>query len=171
MQNKKLIIGISIALVVILIIIIVLVTRKRSSSDPAQAQAALDALNAQANDPNTPPAEKDSLLKQITDLAGVIEKIKNKGGASSGTMPPTAIGVQWTPLPSSSGLCKNPAYLNKNILLKNGSKNGEVCALQSYLNTKGAGLVNDGIFGPNTEKALKNATGKTSITLGEILLG
>lgn len=171
MKNKGLIIGISVVAFIILIIIIVVVSRGGRSSDDAQAQAALDAMNAQANDPNTPPAERDSLLKQITDFASVIEKIKNPGGSGSSTPgSPAVVGMSWTPIATSQGLCKNPALLNKTLVLKNGSKGGEVCALQSYLNTNfKAGLVNDGMFGAKTQTALMNAKGKSSITLGEIL--
>ncbi len=159
MKNKGLIIGLSVIGFIVLIIIIVVISRGGKSS----TQSAVTPPPYIPDGSDT-TAAGSNLLGQITDLAKVIEALKNKPGSSA-----NAIGVSWTPLSSSTGLCKNPATLNKAVVLKNGSRSGEVCALQSYLNTKGAGLVNDGIFGANTEKALKNATGKTSITLGEII--
>lgn len=162
MKNKGLIIGLSVVALIVLIIVIVVISRGGKSTTPEYGNL------PPVPTPDGTDTTGGNWINKVTDLAKILEQIKNKG-AGSGSPTITQIGVSWTPVASSTGLCKSPAMLNKTIVLKNGSRSGEVCALQSYLNTKGAGLVNDGIFGANTEKALKNATGKTSITLGEII--
>lgn len=58
---------------------------------------------------------------------------------------------------------------SRNEILSKGSENKEkVLELQQKLNKLGANLTEDGIFGPNTEKALLSAWGNTEIRVSEI---
>lgn len=55
-----------------------------------------------------------------------------------------------------------PVTLNQNLVLQNGSRGAEVAELQRLL-----GINADGIFGSQTEAALKTAKGVTKITLAQ----
>lgn len=184
-NNKGLIIGIVVFLVIAIIVAIVLISGSSKRRRQQELELQMAALQAQANNPNTNPNVKQGLLAQVANLAIQLATIKGNqpsgtginqpggGGTSQGTgipFNPTSTSFTWTPTSSSKGICGNPASLNKDRILKNGVNGPEVCALQSFLNvTKNAGLVQDGAFGPKTQTALVNATGKTSITLKEAL--
>jgi hypothetical protein len=171
-NNNKKIFFILGGLILLIVIIILIVKSSKKSQDAADVQAQMLLLQQQHQDPNTPASQKQTIASQIANLATLLAQIK---AGKTGTPPlvpttTTTSDVTWTPISSSSGVCKNPASLNKDLLLKSGSINGEVCALQSYLNSqKSAGLVNDGNFGPKTGSALLAATGKSSITLKELI--
>ena len=74
--------------------------------------------------------------------------------------------------PSGSGSSSSSKNITDDTILKRGSRNAKVKALQAYYNdyvvkppmTK---LSVDGVFGPKTEAAVFKATGKKAISLKE----
>lgn len=123
-------------------------SKKKSSQQLIDTQNQLAALQAQLNNPATPPQEKQNLISQIGNLAQVLQSsgininnlfTKNQGGVAGGGSS------------AGGGATSQPA----GFPLKKGSNSPSVANLQKGLNSKcGAKLVADGKFGPLTESAL-----------------
>lgn len=125
---------------------------------------------------------KDELL--ILGVVGVITYFlyskrsslpsgSNNQGSNGGATGGSSGGTITTGCPEDTfGYIGPPMVLDQEKLLKKESPLSyqiETAALQRALNRKGACLEVDGYFGDLTEAELRVATGKTSVTLNEIL--
>ncbi len=167
-KRPGLLIGGIIGGVLLLILILWLIFRKPKNSqttDQAALQAQIAALQAQANSASTPVDAKANLLNQIAVLSQQVLAAKGLTAPPAGNTNGggTATGLTWDG--TGTGICTIPSSLNRDVVLKSGSKGPEVCYLQKWLNGKGANLVNDGQFGPLTQSALQKYFGKTSTSL------
>lgn len=70
-----------------------------------------------------------------------------------------------------NGQLEEDAPTDGAIVLKKGSRGAEVAELQRRLNSEGAALNVDGIFGPLTEAALQQIKGVKQIALNQFRLG
>lgn len=104
----------------------------------------------------------------LAGVAGIIALVSNSGNGKklgTETFPVPETTPTPTPTPTQNNTHSIPApvpALNKNLVLAQGSRGQEVVQLQKLL-----GITADGVFGPNTEAALKAKKGVIKITLNQ----
>lgn len=76
--------------------------------------------------------------------------------------------AQTTTPPAGGG--STTVAIDRNKKLQNGTRGKEVEILQAHLNSKGADLAVDGIFGPKTKAALEMYYDKAVVTLSDLNL-
>jgi len=129
-------------------------TKTRSSSSDSSRSSGSSGLSD----------KQKSYLKKVnpTAYANYTKNRSNRIGVSNATRSDRSVNTQTqtrTQSYSGGGESRAEQYnklYNRKGYLKHGSRGAEVSDLQRFLNSQGAGLKEDGIFGKNTARALKN---------------
>lgn len=166
MDNNKKKIVISIVIIIVLIIIVIvgffIYKNKKKQKEDAAAQMAI--LQEQLSQPNIPVSQKKSILEQIGTLAAIIgSNIPQKTGQGSNQVQEHNTNTNTnTSVPA-------PA----DFPLKKGSSGLFVKSVQKAVNSKcadklkamgAAKLVEDGKFGPLTERGIAACIGTTTVS-------